>query len=162
MHYKFTPGLAITKLSDDINAITGTYSNVIQYKDYDSITLWHALTKKANTSFKKYDSTDANQSIRLNTVSKKLIKLELIRNDSIIGSHSLKGKFKDSAFYAKKRRYYFGVPPIFVMSAGYKIMLAQGSNGSLLLDLQQHKFGWIILLHAGSTQPFNIRYEKAK
>jgi hypothetical protein len=154
------------QLNDDVKAITlknnklalnGTYQNYDTATSNQQLDFWQTLNKKTKDNF-KVGIPNNNEFVKLEVLSKTQIKASLLFQDSVIKTTLLKGKFEGNFFSVKKRRKGIVIPFLYVRTRGYKILLAKNNHNQIIINAFDHQFGWILLLHAGHTKPYDMLY----
>ena len=74
----------------------------------------------------------------------------------------VKGKIKNNCFSIRRQVRIIGIPFLFFFTTDYKTQLGFDSNGNLILDLAENRFGNIIFMAAENKYRCDYKFKKVK
>ena len=115
----------------------------LKHKAYRTVTIWNMLDKKREI---KADSIN----VKIEIVNSKRLKFLFLKNDEIIGTRLLKGKFmEDECFYTRRRFYVVPILPVlwWYENSQKRIYIV---DNELVIETTYSSGGAVIIMASGS------------
>lgn len=145
----------------NLNTINGTYGNLSADTAFcTDKPLWSLLNFRALYLRRDTLVDFASYAVELHVIDSTRIVAKLWDGKTLLQTKEVKGKIKNNCFSIRRQVRIIGIPFLFFFTADYKTQLGFDSNGNLILDLAENRFGNIIFMAAGNRFRCDYKFVK--
>ena len=153
----------VTLNGTNLTSVNGKYSNLsVDTTFCTDKPLWSLLNFRAMYLRRDTLVDWANYVVELHVIDSTRIEAKLWEGKALLQTKELKGKIKDNCFSIRRQVRIIGIPFLFFFTADYKTQIGIDSNGNLILDLAENRFGNIIFMAAGNRYRCDYKFVKVK
>lgn len=152
---KLQRGDLIAATEKNYEFLEGKYANWSPANNNSySYSLWQALDFKKNNTFK----APRNSTVTIKALGSNALQADLWHDSIKIKTVTLKGEYKEGYFSVKRYYRTIPIPIICYLVTDHKIRIGKVMNGDLVLDAADSRFGWILLISAGSGDKYDAAF----
>ena len=141
-----------------IQQFNGTYKN--QLLGFEQFGLWQLLNR--GISFKSDTTSTINTAVKLKLVTKNKLEIQLLSNDKILNTLTLKGHVQNEYFSIHRKLILVPIPFLYIHRES-KTLLGNDASGSLVVVHGFKDDGWnVIMAGGGGGGISNYNFERLK
>lgn len=108
------------------------------------------------------EEKDYKGEIKITQISDKKIKVTYFKDDKLVKTKTLKGKFKNGFFIVKRKLRPIGIPFVFYTYKERRIMIGSDKEDNLIVKTGRYDFGMILFFGGGGKEINKYTFKKKK